>query len=85
MPSFISDVFEGRISDKELPKRSKLLDKIEKGDSIMADRGFDIKTIMPDGTFVNIPPFLGTDRSQFDEVVATRRIASLRIHVECAN
>ena len=71
--SFLSDLWGGRISDKELTKRSKLLDKIEKGDSIMADRGFDIKTLMPDSTFVNTPPFLGTDRSQFDEeeVVAT--------------
>ena len=51
----------------------------------MADRGFDISGIMPDGTGVNIPLFLG-GRPQFDEdeLVATRRIATLRIHVEGA-
>ena len=51
----------------------------------MADRGFDIDTIMPEGTAVNIPPFLEA-RRQFEEneLVATRRFASLRIHVERA-
>ena len=83
--SFLSNLWGGRISDKELTKRSKLLGKLERGDSIVADRGFDISSIMPEGTNVNIPPFLG-GRPQFeaDELVATRRIASLRIHVERA-
>ena len=83
--SFLSSLWGGRISDKELTKRSKLLEKLERGDSIMADRGFDIGSIMPEGTNVNIPPFLG-GRPQFeaDELVVTRRIASLRIHVERA-
>ena len=83
--SFLSNLWGGRISDKELTKRSKLLEKLEHGDSIMADRGFDIGSIMPEGTNVNIPPFLG-GRPQFeaDELVTTRRIASLRIHVERA-
>ena len=83
--SFLSNLWGGRISDKELTKRSKLLEKLEHGDSIMADRGFDIGSVMPEGTNVNIPPFLGS-RPQFeaDELVATRRIASLRIHVERA-
>ena len=56
--SFLSDLWGGRISDKELTKRSKLLDLIQPGDSIMADRGFDLDTIMPEGTRVNIPHFL---------------------------
>ena len=83
--SFLSNLWGGRISDKGLTKRSKLLEKLEHGDSIMADRGFDVGSIMPEGTNVNIPPFLG-GRPQFeaDELVATRRIASLRIHVERA-
>ena len=51
----------------------------------MADCEFDISGIMPDRTGVNIPLFLG-GRPQFDEdeLVATRRIATLRIHVEGA-
>ena len=83
--SFLSPLYGGRISDKELTKRSGLLKLLERGDDIMADRGFDIAHLMPDGVGLNIPPFLGS-RSQLDEeeVVETRRIASVRIHVERA-
>ena len=83
---FVSDLYPGCISDKELTRRSRLLDKLEEGDSIMADRGFDIEedTILR-GVKLNIPPFL-RGRQQLDpsELIETRRIASLRIHVERA-
>ena len=54
----------------------------------MADslRGFDIEEfLIPLGVKLNIPPFL-RGKTQFDhsELVQTRRIASLRIHVERA-
>ena len=41
--TFISDLYPGSISDKELTRRSGILDLLEGGDSVMADRGFDIK------------------------------------------
>ena len=50
----------------------------------MADRGFDIMDdLAPRGVKLNIPPFL-RGKSQLDqrELIETRRIASLRIHVE---
>ena len=52
----------------------------------MADKGFDIEEyLIPLGVKLNIPPFL-RGKVQFDhgEVVVTRRVASLRIHVERA-
>lgn len=83
--SFLSDLWGGRISDKEITRRSDLLDRLEAGDSMMADKGFDIESLMPPNTSVNLPPFLGRN-VQFNEkeLVETRRIASLRIHVERA-
>ena len=83
--TFLSPLYGGRISDKELTQRSNLLSLLEPGDSIMADRGFDLDSLMPQGTYVNIPPFLA-GRKQLDhmELIQTRRIASLRIHVERA-
>ena len=83
--SFLSSLWGGRISDKEITTRSGLLDLLEPGDSVMADRGFDIESIMPAETDVNMPPFL-RENVQFDEkdLIRTRRIASLRIHVERA-
>ena len=52
----------------------------------MADRGFNIQDdLTPLGVRVNIPPFLrGKEQLEPDELVETRRIASLQIHVERA-
>ena len=64
--TFVSDLFPGSISDKEIVRRSGLLRLFEVGDSIMADRGFDIEDdIAPLGVCVNIPPFL-KGKQQFD-------------------
>ena len=41
--TFTSDLFPGSISDKEIVRRSGLLGLLEVGDTIMADRGFDIE------------------------------------------
>ena len=77
MPSFISDVFGGRISDKELVKRFGLCALLVEGDSVMADRGFVID-LLPTGVSLNIPPFLeGRELLEPREVVQTRRIASV--------
>ena len=59
---------------------------MEPGDSVMADREFDIKEdLMLLGVKLNIPPFLrGKKQFSENELVVTRRIASLCIHVECA-
>ena len=52
----------------------------------MADRGFDIQddlTLL--GVKLNMPPFLrGKSQLDEDEMIETRRIASVRIHVERA-
>ena len=57
--TFVSKLFPGSISDKELTRKSGLLSLLEMGDSIMADRGFDIQDdLTPLGVKVNIPPFL---------------------------
>lgn len=38
--SFLSDAYEGSISDKSIWKRSGLYDRLEPGDLVIADRGF---------------------------------------------
>lgn len=83
--SFISDLYGGNISDKKLTQLSGLLDLLESGDAIMADRGFTIDDILPPGVTLNVPPRMN-DSGQLTESerTTTRRIASVRIHVERA-
>ena len=84
--TFVSSLYPGCISDKELTKKSGILDLLEPGDSVMADRGFEIEEdLMLIGVRLNIPPFLrGKSQLSENELISTRRIASLRIHVERA-
>ena len=83
---FISDLYGGCISDKEITSKSGFIDKLQQGDEVMADRGFNIqKMLASKGVKVNVPPFMNQS-GQFteQEMLATRRIATLRIHVERA-
>ena len=82
--TFVSSLYPGSISDKELTRPSGILDLLERGDSVMADRGVEDDLILR-GVHLNIPPFL-RNKKQFSEkeLIVTRRIASLRIHVERA-
>ena len=83
---FVSSLYSGSISDKELTRQSGLQPLLEKGDSVMADKGFDISDLLlPLDVSSNIPPFLrGKPQLDEHELIETRRIASLRIHVERA-
>lgn len=84
--TFISQLYTGSISDREIVTRSGLLSlKFDDGDQVMADKGFQIDDILPLGVGNNIPPFLGGDEQMSPEdVIKIQQIASVRIHVERA-
>ena len=84
--SFLSDTYEGSISDKQIVIRSGLVNLLQPGDLVIADRGFLIKDILQEHKVdLNIPPFLGKrDRLTAQEEIQTKRIARVRIHVERA-
>ena len=44
--SFVSSLYTGSISDKEITRCCGLLDLLENNDSVMADKGFDIEDIL---------------------------------------
>ena len=84
--TFISDLYAGSVSDREITRVSGLLDLLEPGDAITADKGFDIGyELMTHGVKLNMPP-LARKHQQMSkrDVITTRHIASLRIHVERA-
>ena len=92
---FVSQLFEGSISNKQIVQRSGFLEtvkqkvqcgELKEGDAIMADKGFDIGDDLAKLKLkCNIPPFL-KDKLGFEEgdEIKTQTIAQHRIHVEKA-
>lgn len=84
--SFISQLYPGSLSDREIVERSGLLNPefFCKGDEIMADKGFEIRDLTDKlGVKLNLPAFLGSrEQVEIDEVINNQKIASVRIHVE---
>ncbi len=84
-PTFISELYTGRSSDKQVTNDCGIFNLLEPGDDVMADRGFDIEDDMPSGVGLNIPPFLnGADQLSVTDESRTRKIAAVRVHVERA-
>lgn len=82
--TFVSSLYTGNMSDVEITKLSGLIDLLDRGDSIMADKGFVLNKVLEGtGISVNTPPFLQS-QGQFSrqEVEQTQVIAKLRIHIE---
>ena len=84
--SFVSDMWGGRISDKDITAKSGFYQLLEPGDQVMADRGFTIsQELAVHGAHLVMPPFVA-GRKQFPGYVVSRarQISSLCIHVERA-
>ena len=85
---FVSQLYDGSISDKEIVSRSGFLknELWSDGESVMADRGFTIHDELARvGVSLNITAFLGTRYYLTKaEVKASQTIASIRIHVQRA-
>jgi len=84
---FISELYTGMISDKELTMRCGFLKQPHnKGAMWMADKGFIIQDLVDHlGVTVNTPKFLGKNSQMAaEDVVHTQEVASQRIHIERA-
>ena len=56
--SFLSEFWTGSTSDRRITQESGLVDLLEEGDAVMADRGFNIRDILTKKkVYLNIPPF----------------------------
>jgi hypothetical protein len=93
---YVSEAFPGRISDQAIVRFSGFLDKLETGDAVAADRGFDIEAMLKDiGCLVVHPPNARKSakgdsaaekeaKKRFTTSAArdTSAQANLRIHIE---
>lgn len=82
--TFISEGWGGRTSDKFITEKTGLLENLLPGDVVMVDRGFKIEEgVNFYQAELAIPNFTrGKTQLHPLEVEKTRRIASVRIHVE---
>lgn len=82
---FVSQLYTGNISDRELVKRSGFLSMPHnKGAMWLVDKGFQIQDLADKlEVTVNMPAFVGKkDQLTAEEVFQTQSIASERIHIE---
>ncbi len=79
--TFVSTLFEGSMSDREVFRQSGITSLLTPDMAIMVDKGFLVDDLVP-GT-VHHPAFLSmwTQMSE-EDVLKTQSIARLRVHVE---
>ncbi|XP_077994916.1 uncharacterized protein LOC144448523 [Glandiceps talaboti] len=85
--TYVSRMWGGRASDKCIVGNSNFKDYLDKGDDVMADKGFTVSAeLTAIGVSLNVPAFKGSDRTQLSarEVEQSRRISEARIHIERA-
>ena len=82
--TFACKLYPGSTSDKKITEHCGITKKLSAGDLVLADKGFLISDVLPDGVSLNLPPFLTTPQFTPAQVVRTRTIAKARIHVERA-
>ena len=85
--TFVSGLYSGLISDKDITGRSGIISLLDPNDSVMMEKGFLIADLLEKvPASYAIPPFLTNHRQQFEvnEVTETQNIARVRIHVEKA-
>ena len=83
--SFVSKAYPGSISDPAITRQSGLLDKLDPGDCVMADKGFPLtgQDLQPRGMSLVLPPFkCGEQQMSAADIAKNRRIANSRIVVE---
>ncbi|XP_028132033.2 uncharacterized protein LOC114327558 [Diabrotica virgifera virgifera] len=80
---YVSDVYGGCISDRKITAECGILELIQEGEFVLADRGFDISDLLEEkGVHLNIPPFKKGAQLSEEDIIKTRAIANRRIIVE---
>ena len=81
--NFVSHAYSGSISDKEIVRKSGVLDHPEEGDIVMANDGFNIQDILAvHGVRLMAPPMMTKSKISVCTFKSTRRIAISPVHIE---
>lgn len=82
--SFISPVYGGSTSDRQIVERCNLTSICDPGDSIMADKGFNVQDLFaPMDVAINMPAFFKKkNRLSGKVVLRDRKLSSKRVHIE---
>ena len=83
--TFVSPGFSGNCSDRFTVQHSGLLDLLQPGQRILADKGYTARDLFAQKRcFLTIPSFLSDGRLSGQQAIQSRLIASVRIKVENA-
>lgn len=77
--NFVSNLYSGSISDKELTKQCGFIEQLNASDVIMADKGFNVQGLLAPK---HAPPVMTKGKISSKATTMTRRIATVRVHVE---
>lgn len=82
---FVSKLYTGSISDKEIFRKSKILWLLQPRDGVMADKGFQVeKMLLELGAMLIIPPLKKSSQLSEEDTHKIQAIAQLRILFERA-
>ncbi|XP_035988198.1 uncharacterized protein LOC105923908 isoform X2 [Fundulus heteroclitus] len=81
---FVSDAYEGSISDVEIVKQSGFLDHLKAGDLVVAGKGFTIRDILKEKgvNLHTLPSLKGRKKLTPGEEIYTKQMARVRLHVK---
>ena len=82
--NFVSDAYGGCTSDRQIVERSNIVQLCEPGDSVMADKGFNVQDLFARmNVTVNIPTFFKKrNRISGKIILRDRKVSSKRVHIE---
>lgn len=82
--SYVSPAYGGSTSDRQIVERSNIPAMCDPGDSVMADKGFNVQDIFaPYDVSINIPAFFRKqNKIKSSTVLSDRKLSSKRVHIE---
>lgn len=82
--SYVSPAYGGSTSDRQITERDNVAARCDPGDSVMADKGFNVQDLfVAYNVLINIPSFFKKkNRLSYETVLKDRKVASKRVHIE---